>query len=121
MAGVGEVVSHVNAGKLRALAVFDATRSAVLGDVPTTHELGFPIGAPAWSGFFGPNGMEEDHVEMLAGAFETAFGTEEWEKLCRERGMEALFLDKDEFAEFARQQQEFFESQIPKLVRLGGQ
>lgn len=118
VAGVGEVVSHVQGGKLRALAVFDATRSGVLSDVPTSHELGFPIGAPAWSGFFGPAGMPEERVNLLAAAFEAAFGTDEWAKLCRERGMEALFLDKDGFSDFAREQQDFFESEIPKLVRL---
>ncbi len=118
VAGVGEVVSHVQGGKLRALAVFDANRAGVLSDVPTSHELGFPIGAPAWSGFFGPAGMPEERVNLLAAAFEAAFGTDEWAKLCRERGMEALFLDKDGFSEFARKQQDFFESEIPKLVRL---
>ena len=119
VAGVGEVVSHVQAGKLRALAVFDETRSGVLSEVPTTHEMGYPIGAPAWSGFFGPAGMPEERVTLLANAFKTAFGTPEWSKLCRERGMEALFLDKDEFGSFAMEQQGFFESEIPKLVRLG--
>lgn len=118
VAGVGEVVSHVQGGSLRALAVFDAGRSSVMSDVPTTHELGYSIGAPAWSGFFGPAGMPPDRVAMLADAFKTAFGTAEWAKLCRERGMEALYLGKDAFAEFALEQQGFFESQIPQLVRL---
>ncbi|MCY4594449.1 MAG: tripartite tricarboxylate transporter substrate binding protein [Bryobacterales bacterium] len=120
VAGVGEVVSHVEAGKLRALAVFDANRSSVLSEVPTSHELGYPVGAPAWSGFFGPGGMPADRVALLADAFEAAFGTEEWAKLCRERGMEALYLDKDGFEEFALAQQEFFEREIPQLVRMEG-
>lgn len=119
VAGVGEVVSHVQAGKLRALAVFDASRSGVLADVPTSHELGFPIGAPAWSGFFGPGGMSADRVTLLSEAFRTAFGTEEWARLCRERGMEAVFLDRDGFSSFAIDQQAFFEQEIPRLVRLG--
>ncbi len=118
VAGVGEVVSHVQSGKLRALAVFDDSRSRVLGDVPTARELGFAIGAPAWSGFFGPAGMPEERVALLADAFEAAFGTDEWARLCRERGMEARFLDKDEFAAFAMEQEEFFEREVPKLVRL---
>ena len=46
VAAVGEVISHVQAGSLRALAVFDAGRSQVMSDVPTSHELGYPIGAP---------------------------------------------------------------------------
>ena len=120
VAGVGEVVSHVEAGKLRALAVFDANRSSVLGDVPTSHELGYPFGAPAWSGFFGPGGMPADRVALLADAFETAFGSEEWAKLCRERGMEALYLDKNGFEEFALAEQAFFEREVPRLVRLEG-
>ena len=120
VAGVGEVVSHVQAGNLRALAVFDANRSSVLSEVPTSHELGYPVGAPAWSGFFGPGGMSAERVALLADAFETAFHTEEWAKLCRERGMEALYLDKDGFAEFALAQQAFFEREIPNLVRMEG-
>lgn len=119
VAGVGEVVSHVQSGKLRALAVFDKSRSGVLAEVPTTHELGYSIGAPAWSGFFGPPGMSEQRVAVLSAAFEQAFAAEEWAQLCRERGMEALFLDKDGFRDFALSQQAFFEAEIPKLVRLG--
>lgn len=118
VAGVGEVVSHVQAGKLRALAVFDESRSGVLTDVPTSHEMGHPIGAPAWSGFFGPAGMDEKHITLLAEAFELAFDTDEWTQLCRERGMEALFLDPQGFAEFATSQESFFVNAIPKLVRL---
>lgn len=118
VAGVGEAVSHIQAGKLRALAVFDSSRSSVLANVRTTHEMGFPIGAPAWSGFFGPAGMPEDRVALLAEAFRTAFGTPEWAKLCEERGMEALFLDRDGFKAFALEQQAFFESELPKLIRL---
>ena len=119
VAGVGEVVSHVQSGTLRALAVFDAERSSVLPDVPTTHELGYPIGTPAWSGFFGPAGIDEERVSQLADAFEMAFGSPEWAKLCRERGMQPLFLGREDFESFALQQQQFFEEQIPRLVRLG--
>ena len=118
VAGVGEVVAHVAAGKLRALAVFDESRSGVLPDVPTTHELDYRIGAPAWSGFFGPGGIPEERVALLAEAFRTAFDSEEWARLCRERGMEALYLDKEEFGRFATEQQFFFETRIPELVRL---
>ncbi len=120
VAGVGEVVSHVQSGKLRALAVFDTQRASVLDGVPSTHELGYPIGAPAWSGFFGPAGMRPERVELLARAFKSAFGSNEWVQLCRERGMEALYLNREEFEAFALQQQSFFESEIPKLVRLVG-
>ncbi len=119
VAGVGEVAAHVQSGRLRPLAVFDAERSGVFPGVPTTYELGYRVGAPAWSGFFGPAGLPEQIVQKLAAAFEKAFQTPEWEKLCAERGMESLYLDNEEFARFALEQERFFSGVIPQLVRLG--
>lgn len=118
VAGVGEVVSHVEAGKLRPLAVFDETRTSVFPDTPTTYELGYAIGAPAWSGFFGPPGMPDDVLDKLAGAFGAAFRTEQWETLCKERGMTPAFLDREEFEQFAVEQGELFGTRIPELLRM---
>jgi tripartite-type tricarboxylate transporter receptor subunit TctC len=119
VAGVGEVVANVNSGHLRVLAVLDQTRSGIFPDAPTTHELGYTIGTPAWSGFFGPKGLPQDHLRRLEQAFRSGFETDAWRKLCAERGMEATFLDTTQFREFALQQAEFFGSEIPSLV--GGQ
>ena len=118
VAGVGEGISHVQAGKLRALAVFDTERSSVLPDTPTTFELGYQIGAPAWSGFFGPPGMPDAARTKLADAFEKAFQTEAWKNLCRERGMAPEFLHADDFRTFALEQSQFFGAEIPKLLTL---
>jgi tripartite-type tricarboxylate transporter receptor subunit TctC len=116
VAGVGEVVANVNSGHLHVLAVLDETRSGIFPDAPTTQELGYAIGTPAWSGFFGPKGIPEDRRRRLEQAFRAGFETEEWKKLCDERGMEAIFLDSRQFQEFAQQQAEFFSSEIPQLV-----
>ena len=118
IAGVGEVVSQVDAGKLRPLAVFDETRTGVFPNTPTTYELGYAIGAPAWSGFFGPPGMPDEIVERLSGAFGGVFKTEQWETLCRERGMTPVFLDRTEFERFAVEQGEYFSQRIPELLRM---
>jgi tripartite-type tricarboxylate transporter receptor subunit TctC len=49
------VMPHVRAGKLRALAVATAKRSAVLPDLPTLAESGLPdIQGDAWMGFIAP-------------------------------------------------------------------
>ena len=119
IAGVGEVVSHVASGGLRPLAVFDENRATPMPDTPTTYELGHDLGAPAWSGFFGPAGLSDDVRAQLSAAFRKGFSTDEWAKLCRERGMEPRFLDAAEFEEFALQQDDFFSAEIPRLLRMG--
>ncbi len=118
IAGVGEVVAHVQAGKLRPLAVFDESRSSVFPDTPTTYELGYEFGAPAWSGFFGPKGIPDERVDKLAGAFRQSFSSEEWKKLCKEQGMTPLFLDRKAFHAFAMEQSEFFAGELPQLLRM---
>ena len=118
IAGVGEVVAHVQSGKLRPLAVFDETRSSVFPETPTTHELGHAFGAPAWSGFFGPKGIPDDVVAKLADAFRHASETEQWQKLCREQGMTPQYLDREAFRTFALEQSEFFGGVLPQLLRM---
>jgi len=120
IAGVSEVFPHVRSGRLRALAVFDEERSSVLPDTPTASELGYPMGAPAWSGFYGPAGLPGEVRVRLERAFRDAFETEEWRTLCRERGLVPRFLGRVEFEEYAIEQERLFASQIPTLLQLAG-
>jgi len=60
------VLQHIKGGKLHALAVTTAKRSAVLPDVPTLDEAGlkgFDIGT--WFGVLAPAGTPKDIVAKL--------------------------------------------------------
>lgn len=118
IAGAGEAVSNVQARSLRVLAVLDKERSQLYPDAPTTHEMGYPFGAPAWSGFFAPRGLPGEIQGKLEAAFRTAFDSTEWAALCRERGLEPTFLDSAEFRRFADEQAAFFGEEIPRLLRM---
>jgi tripartite-type tricarboxylate transporter receptor subunit TctC len=60
------VLSHVQSGGLRALAVGDATRSPALPNVPTIAEAGVPgYAANAWYGLFAPAKTPESTVSLL--------------------------------------------------------
>ena len=51
----------INNGTVRALALFGAERSALLADVPTTRELGYPdMVMENWYGVFAPAGLPAD-------------------------------------------------------------
>ncbi len=60
------LLPHVQAGKLRALAVATETRSPLLPDVPTTAESGYPkLMASFWSGLLAPAGTPAGVVQKL--------------------------------------------------------
>ena len=61
---------HIQAGKLRPLAVPMAQRFSKLPDVPTTAEVGYPkLLAPFWLGVVAPAGTPPDIVNKLNAAF----------------------------------------------------
>ncbi len=64
---------HVREGRMRALAVTDTKRVALLPDVPTTAEAGVPgIEMLAWAGNFVPRGTPAPVIATLAAATRTA-------------------------------------------------
>jgi tripartite-type tricarboxylate transporter receptor subunit TctC len=48
------VLSHIQSGRLRALGITSAARSAALPDVPTIIEAGVPFESTGWLGIFSP-------------------------------------------------------------------
>ena len=59
-------LSHVQAGTLRALAVTSSQRAALLPDLPTVAEVGFPaFESTSWQGWFVPAGTPQDVVLKL--------------------------------------------------------
>jgi tripartite-type tricarboxylate transporter receptor subunit TctC len=60
------VLSNVQAGKLRAIAVSSKTRPSILLDVPTIAESGFAgFESTAWWGVFAPAGLSPDLTKIL--------------------------------------------------------
>jgi len=59
-------VSHIQTGKLRALAVTSTARGRALPDVPSMAEAGYPqISGEAWFAFVVPAGTPSDIVTLL--------------------------------------------------------
>jgi tripartite-type tricarboxylate transporter receptor subunit TctC len=62
---ISSSIEHVRAGKLRALAVTTATRSAVLPDVPTVADFVPGYEASFWTGVGAPKDTPAEIVDML--------------------------------------------------------
>jgi tripartite-type tricarboxylate transporter receptor subunit TctC len=87
------VAPYLANGKLRALAVTSATRSALLPDVPTFAESGLAgYAAPVWYGIFVAGGTPVPLVQQLYQSIQRAADSEEFRKRIRAEGL-TLTLD----------------------------
>ncbi|MFN9122981.1 MAG: tripartite tricarboxylate transporter substrate binding protein [bacterium] len=65
-ASMPSVIGHLKAGSLRAIAVTSGRRAALLKDVPTIAESGFPgFDVTPWFGVLGPAGMPPSVVTRI--------------------------------------------------------
>jgi len=69
IADAGPVISQVNGGLARALAVAAPTRAESLPDVPTMKEAGADVEAVLWSGIFVPAATPPEIVRKLEAEF----------------------------------------------------
>lgn len=65
-ANISDVIAQVKAGKLKAVAVTTSRRSAIVPDVPTLAESGYPgFAFSTWQAVLGPAGMPREVVDKL--------------------------------------------------------
>ncbi|MFY3385988.1 Bug family tripartite tricarboxylate transporter substrate binding protein [Paracidovorax sp. MALMAid1276] len=82
-----EVLAHVQAGKLRALAVYGSKPTDTLPDLPTTASLGWPkLDATVWWGLIGPKGMTADVVARLNGELQKTLARKDVQEKLATRG-----------------------------------
>jgi putative tricarboxylic transport membrane protein len=64
------LLPHVRTGAMRALATFGDARDALLPDVPTAKEQGFPVLAAPWTGIVAPKATPPEVLAKLQDVFE---------------------------------------------------
>ena len=83
-------LTHIQSGKIRALAVASATRTPALPDVPTTVEAGYPkLVSPFWLGVVAPAGTPPAIVARLNAAFRETLAAPETRDRLANFGAEA--------------------------------
>jgi tripartite-type tricarboxylate transporter receptor subunit TctC len=96
-------MQFVRAGKLRALAVTSAKRSAGMPDLPTVAESGFPgFDASSWFGLVAPAGLPPEVAARIAGEVARVLKTPEMRDRFIQQGADPVGSTPEEFGQYMR-------------------
>jgi putative tricarboxylic transport membrane protein len=74
-----QVLKHLEAGKLRAIAIGAPRRlPGLLADIPTWKELGIDVIADTWRGMLGPKGLTPAQIAYWDGVLSKMVQSREW-------------------------------------------
>jgi putative tricarboxylic transport membrane protein len=103
---LGVVYSQVDAGNLKALAVFSEERIDLLPDVPTAKELGVDVVSGSSRGYSAPAGVPEEVKQKLYDAFEELKDNPDFQAGLEKVGLPMDIKIGDEYAEFLKEDEE---------------
>ncbi|QHJ01021.1 tripartite tricarboxylate transporter substrate binding protein [Xylophilus rhododendri] len=88
---LSSIAPHIQAGRLKVLAVTGAKRSPLFPDIPTVAESGVPgYDVVAWGGLVAPAAMPKALIAQLNGAINTAIATPSCQEKYAAIGFETL-------------------------------
>lgn len=97
------VAPHVKSGKLRALAVASGERIAILPEVPTLAQAGYPgILAENWYGLYAPAGTPRETIARLHADLAKALADPDTRQKLAAQGAETRGLPPEQSAAFVR-------------------
>ena len=106
-ATIPSVMPHIQAGKLRPIAVSSAQRSRSMPEVPTIAEKGFPgFEAGSWFGFFAPKGTPEAVIGALNKAVNDVIAMPAIEQQMIREGADPVGGSPAQFAQFVQREHE---------------
>ena len=96
---ISEAVPHVNSGRMRALGVTGAKRSAALPEVPTIAESGVPgYEFVTWHGVLAPRGTPREIVVLLNAKLKAILHSSEVSARFAQMGLDVIASTPEEFS-----------------------
>jgi tripartite-type tricarboxylate transporter receptor subunit TctC len=111
--GVGNFIGAIEAGKVKALAVSSARRSAVLPNAPTFTEVGWgDYPGQGWWGLVAPKGTPPEAVAKLSTEFQKVFSEPKFTAFLEKQAVVPAATDPVAFAAFLSQDRKDAETLI---------
>ena len=104
-AGASVARGHIEAGKLKPLAIARKERQALMPTVPTLREAGYPdIDPQSWFGLFATGGSPRDAIDKVYQDVAAIFSEPEFrQRHMLQRGFDPVLSTPDEFARFIQE------------------
>jgi tripartite-type tricarboxylate transporter receptor subunit TctC len=113
-AGLSNTPPHIKAGRIRALAIGSAKRSAAMPDVPTMQEAGVPgFDYSAWAGILAPAGTPAAVVQKVNADWARVIAMPEVRDKLVALGFELQATSSAQFAEMIKREM----AKVAKVVK----
>lgn len=96
------VLTFMESGKVRALAIAAEQRPPAFANVPTFKEAGFDVIVPSPLGLAGPKGLPLPIVQKLDTAIKAVLAKPDWQRVMQNYGIRSDYRDAQAYTEFAR-------------------
>lgn len=101
-----ELLPHVEAKKMRVLAVAAERRMTILPDVPTLRELGLPVSVGTGRGFAMPAGVPAESAATMERVLRRVHDSPAWKEYSARNMLQDLYLSGGDFMQFLVQRRE---------------
>ena len=101
---VSEAWAHIEAKKMRVLAVTTEQRMPALPDVPTLTEIGYKVQIGTGRGFGMPAGVPKEAVSAMEGVLKKAHASPLWRDYSKKNMYEDRWMGSAEFAKYLDEQ-----------------
>jgi tripartite-type tricarboxylate transporter receptor subunit TctC len=103
------VMQHIQAGKLKALAIAGKSRHPMMPNVPTTAEAGLPgFELEAWTALFAPAGTPPALIAKISQEVKKSFDQPETRQRAAAQGVELRHMAPDQLATFLRKEIDYW-------------
>jgi tripartite-type tricarboxylate transporter receptor subunit TctC len=120
VSSISASLAQIKGGKAKPLALFGATRSKALPDVPTMKELGYNLEYYLWVGLFAPKGTPATVMTYLRTNVGKAAKDEKFKTAMANLGQDVDYLDGPDFQKFWDADAARIEDAVREIGRVQG-
>ena len=112
-----EGISHVQAGKLKIIALFAEKRFEMFLDVPTVKEQGIDFAMGMWRGLAAPKGTPPDVIKKLHDAFKQGMDDPVFKKNAKDMVVNLSYLSPEAFGKLMASEHELYGKLVKEIKK----